>query len=655
MDETEYNQALARYEELLTTIRNRKAQIHRRLKYQHGKANGPAPRFASGDEDPMAILMSKLTGVSLVKPRRKTGFNVWGPAHTSILDHLVDERAEAENIVGRKKIGLRTKIYKEQYDELDAEEKEEWEAKAQEQYDAAMKRISDLLTLPASNEPEDRQKVISHIPSFAQPILDLIAEYSGWKVSLFAGGPEPADGGRLNTISVHSGTTCGQVKMTFGRAERKPIRDNVLPIFGSFLKKCWTVEECRGWALSSSTSSLAALAEANDGGVTFDLHSVDALTEIRIPAPPAAARPSADVHHSSLKTKAANVATYRLPLKIGPPIHSKKIAQKRRQSTAHQKNDLTPAMEVTPLIVYSRGPSPAPSIPNSRCSTPVPPSSHIISPEAPASTPQHESVNQTSTPRPPSPPETHPVATSTDIPVPAPHLSATPPPTTSDAVAKQNSEQSQKRSRGEDDVDATDVPSQGPSKRTRTSPRNSKDADGSGDDADDEASPEWFRKAISMLASKDLGGGWLALISAWRRFEKAAGYSEAAILSSEGRPPCVGAWISRARSPKYQPPLSEKNLEDLDHSFWTWWRTLQPHHRKDVDAEDGSMLLRNVGDMHTIRKPGKNGILSVLAALWFWGSARHLVSSGTLSSWAAAVDDVFWVIEQMTPPSSNTA
>ena len=41
-------------------------------------------------------------------------------------------------------------------------------------------------------------RVISHIPSFAQPILDLIAEYSGWKVTLIAGGPEPADAGRLN-------------------------------------------------------------------------------------------------------------------------------------------------------------------------------------------------------------------------------------------------------------------------------------------------------------------------------------------------------------------------------------------------------------------------------------------------------------------------
>ena len=33
-----------------------------------------------------------------------------------------------------------------------------------------------------------------------QPILDLISEYSGWKLTLLAGGPEPADAGRLNMV-----------------------------------------------------------------------------------------------------------------------------------------------------------------------------------------------------------------------------------------------------------------------------------------------------------------------------------------------------------------------------------------------------------------------------------------------------------------------
>ena len=42
----------------------------------------------------MAILMSKLTGVSIVKPRRRTGYQIWRPTHAAVIDRLVDERAE---------------------------------------------------------------------------------------------------------------------------------------------------------------------------------------------------------------------------------------------------------------------------------------------------------------------------------------------------------------------------------------------------------------------------------------------------------------------------------------------------------------------------------------------------------------------------------
>lgn len=42
--------------------------------------------------------------------------------------------------------------------------------------------------------------VIQSLASFVEPILDLIADHTGWKVTLVAGGPEPADAGRLNMI-----------------------------------------------------------------------------------------------------------------------------------------------------------------------------------------------------------------------------------------------------------------------------------------------------------------------------------------------------------------------------------------------------------------------------------------------------------------------
>ena len=43
-------------------------------------------------------------------------------------------------------------------------------------------------------------RVLEGLTKLVQPILDLLAEHTGWKMSLFAGGPEPADAGRLNMI-----------------------------------------------------------------------------------------------------------------------------------------------------------------------------------------------------------------------------------------------------------------------------------------------------------------------------------------------------------------------------------------------------------------------------------------------------------------------
>ena len=41
-------------------------------------------------------------------------------------------------------------------------------------------------------------------------------------------------------ISVHSGTTTGDVKMNFGRFERARYKKYLVPIFGNFLMNCYS-------------------------------------------------------------------------------------------------------------------------------------------------------------------------------------------------------------------------------------------------------------------------------------------------------------------------------------------------------------------------------------------------------------------------------
>lgn len=43
-------------------------------------------------------------------------------------------------------------------------------------------------------------RVITNLAKVVEPILDVLAAFTGFKFSLLGGGPEPADGGRLNMI-----------------------------------------------------------------------------------------------------------------------------------------------------------------------------------------------------------------------------------------------------------------------------------------------------------------------------------------------------------------------------------------------------------------------------------------------------------------------
>ena len=86
------------------------------------------------------------------------------------------------------------------------------------------------------------------------------------KATMLIGGPEPADGGRLNVIrsvstpffswafldefeySIHSGMTSGDVKSTFGQSEHTTYKQVVVPLFGKFLKKCYSTFLVYLWA-----------------------------------------------------------------------------------------------------------------------------------------------------------------------------------------------------------------------------------------------------------------------------------------------------------------------------------------------------------------------------------------------------------------------
>jgi hypothetical protein len=132
-------------------------------------------------------------------------------------------------------------------------------------------------------------------------------------VSLIAGGPEPADGGRLNIIrympltflcllevltrhSIHSGVTKGDIKMNFGRAEHSRYQKQIIPVFADFLRKCYSkliltclntslncllaIEDCHKSALSAAEALESREAmELENGEVGFTPADFDSNRE----------------------------------------------------------------------------------------------------------------------------------------------------------------------------------------------------------------------------------------------------------------------------------------------------------------------------------------------------------------------------------------
>ena len=133
-----------------------------------------------------------------------------------------------------------------------------------------------------------------------------------------------------------------------------------------------------------------------------------------------------------------------------------------------------------------------------------------------------------------------------------------------------------------------------------------------------EGAPAWFNSALRMFqpSGPDLGEEWMGLVRVWAQFEGQAGYMSQGNLGSLHRPKVVADWIKRARSATWRPILG--NISNFEDSYCRWWSSLQPAWRRFEDGSFGSELVD--GNWSEMNKLGPNGLLSTLAALFFWGT-----------------------------------
>ncbi|KAJ7907845.1 hypothetical protein B0H13DRAFT_2193638, partial [Mycena leptocephala] len=133
----------------------------------------------------------------------------------------------------------------------------------------------------------------------------------------------------------------------------------------------------------------------------------------------------------------------------------------------------------------------------------------------------------------------------------------------------------------------------------------------------------WFAHAYEQMTQTDLGCHYHALVAAWIRIEYASRFENGPTnLSPKGRPQQVGNWVSFLRGKRKGANVAVADPSAYAVGWQAWWDSLQPGWRKK--GEDGEWIMEGEygGDGREwgpLYRWGVNGMLNVVASLYFWG------------------------------------
>ncbi|KAJ7061120.1 hypothetical protein C8F01DRAFT_987534, partial [Mycena amicta] len=161
----------------------------------------------------------------------------------------------------------------------------------------------------------------------------------------------------------------------------------------------------------------------------------------------------------------------------------------------------------------------------------------------------------------------------------------------------------------------------------------------------------WLQDTWEEIAGVPLTRSYHHLLEVFVAFEEYHGWTDGSkSLSAVGRPKQVQQWI---RATRIANPAMTKLHKRYETEFWTWWKVLQPAWRKARTDWPEMAALQSGGDGQdwgNLEVPGKNGLVSVVAGLYWWGQ-DGLEASSFSAGWTSAVKDITWALEKMTTTS----
>ncbi|KAJ6467403.1 hypothetical protein C8R45DRAFT_838460 [Mycena sanguinolenta] len=168
------------------------------------------------------------------------------------------------------------------------------------------------------------------------------------------------------------------------------------------------------------------------------------------------------------------------------------------------------------------------------------------------------------------------------------------------------------------------------------------DSDKEGERAEDNA-PKWAKNAcVTLLGvgpdAAGLEARWTKGVQLWWDLERSTRFvSPVKGLGTTKRPDEIHTWIKCARTTKPKIKSMSKFVEE----WQEWWRLLNPEWRTMCDEVTG-MLRADEESLEMLRKPGANGLLSVMIGLKWWRDEE-----GETREWVTAFEDVTWVMGRL--------
>ncbi|KAJ7073669.1 hypothetical protein C8F01DRAFT_1360496 [Mycena amicta] len=153
----------------------------------------------------------------------------------------------------------------------------------------------------------------------------------------------------------------------------------------------------------------------------------------------------------------------------------------------------------------------------------------------------------------------------------------------------------------------------------------------------------WATDAWKELTATLLGATFWQLLEHWVALETAYQWKTGT------------AYLQARVAPSNGPGITAiGNIGVYDKSWWAWWNECQPSWRKI----NGDRPVREDPAGHLwegLAVRGKNGLLTVIATLSWWGQA--MVKDGRTQvsrSWLDAIDDVSWVLQELLKDHNHT-